>query len=58
MLPDREPWASKFVEGFEWKNKIRLFDLIKKHKTPNVLLLSGDIHMASIYKQNCQALTG
>jgi len=41
MLPDR-----RLIESFRWENKARLFELLKKYELSNVLLISGDIHMA------------
>lgn len=40
MLPDR-----RMVESFKWKNKQKLFGLLKRHRMSNVVLISGDVHM-------------
>lgn len=53
ILPDR-----KVVESFKWKNKQKLFGLLKKHKVSNVVLISGDVHFASFYTNRCRSLSG
>ena len=40
MIPDR-----RIIESFKWKNKERLFAILKKHEMSNVILISGDVHM-------------
>jgi hypothetical protein len=34
------------VESFTWKNKQRLFELFKKNKVGQLILMSGDVHYA------------
>ena len=53
ILPDRF-----VIESFNWPNKERLFSLLKKHKVENLLLVSGDVHLAQTYEEECPSLTG
>jgi alkaline phosphatase D len=47
ILPDR---VSKLpVEQFKTANKLKLLSLLKKHQMSNVVLLSGDVHLAQFY---------
>lgn len=45
-------------EGFDWENKIKLFETIARNEVSNVVLLSGDVHFANAYQSACKALTG
>ena len=45
-------------EGFKWKNKKTLFNLIRKHKKSGAMFLSGDVHFANRYQTPCESLTG
>ena len=45
-------------EGFEWPNKVKLFEAIRENQVSNVVLLSGDVHFANIYHSACSALIG
>ena len=42
MLVDR----IGLTESFRSKDRLRLLELLKKHRVSNVVLLSGDVHMA------------
>jgi hypothetical protein len=53
ILPDRF-----LVETFNWPNKEKLFALIRKYKLQHFLLVSGDVHFAQTYKEECPSLTG
>ena len=45
------------VERFEWPNKSRLFELLYKHELSNVILLSGDVHFATVSLPPCGMFT-
>jgi hypothetical protein len=53
MLPDR-----RLIESFKWQNKVKLFNLLKRNEVSNVVLISGDVHMAQLYENKCRSLTG
>lgn len=53
MLPDR-----RAIESFKWLNKEKLFRILKKYEAENVVLVSGDVHYAQLYKDSCPSLTG
>ena len=55
ILPDR---AGVIFETFRWHSKKQLFDLFKKHKKERVLLMSGDVHHATFFTNQCRSLTG
>lgn len=46
------------VETFEWPNKSKIFDLLKQNEVSSAILISGDIHMAQIFRNSCSSLTG
>lgn len=54
------PYKPKFmyVETFEWPNKSRIYELLKKHEVSNAVFISGDVHMGQIYQNRCSSLTG
>ena len=45
-------------ELFNWPNKEKLYNIIRKHEKSNVILLSGDVHFAKRYQTPCESLTG
>jgi len=45
-------------EGFEWPNKVKLFERIRQNKISNIILLSGDVHFSNTYHSACDALIG
>lgn len=55
IIPDR---TFVGIESFSWINKARLFELFKKNKAGQLILLSGDVHYAQIYDNKCRSLTG
>ena len=55
MIPDRHRMP---IESFGWKNKKRLFKMLKEHEMERVVLLSGDVHFGAIYENKCRSLTG
>lgn len=50
--------TGKLMETFQWPSKKRLFDLLKKNELSNVVLISGDVHIAQMLENKCRALTG
>ena len=55
ILPER---AGVIFETYRWPSKKPLFDLLKKHKKDRVLLMSGDVHHAAFFTNQCRSLTG
>ncbi len=55
IIPDRLPAV---IESFNWVNKARLFELFKKNKVGQVMLLSGDVHYAQMFDNKCRSLSG
>jgi len=55
IIPER---ANIPVEVFKWKNKKRLFDLLKKNQKDSVVLLTGDVHLGQMYENRCKSLSG
>lgn len=53
ILTDR-----RVIESFTWRNKERLFRIFRELKVQNVVLLSGDVHMAQLYESKCRSVTG
>ena len=41
------------VEDFKSQNKMRFFDLLKSNEMDSVVLLSGDVHLAQRYENDC-----
>lgn len=46
------------LENFRWKNRERLFRLLRENRMENVVLLSGDVHIGQVYKAQCTGFTG
>ena len=57
ILPERL-YLPMVDENFRWKNRERLFRILRENQAENVTLISGDVHFGQLYKAQCPGFTG
>ena len=46
------------LEDFKGVNRMRLFNLLKENKSESVVFISGDVHSAQTFRNECTSYTG
>ena len=46
------------LEDFKGVNRMRLFNLLKENKSESVVFISGDVHSAQTFANECTSYTG
>lgn len=51
-------YISTYAEDFATESRSKLYQTLKQNEVSNVFLITGDVHMAQAYENDCKSLTG